>query len=153
MKDVTLLAVGVRQQRDARRAVRIVLDRNHRRRHTGLVALEVDRAQLALVPSAAVPDGDVAGVAPPAGAQLDAGQRLVRLVRRQLVVGQRRLKTQRRRYWSVCLNSHKICLQLLAIASCLHTLTNSARTPASSRQPSNAHTPFSSPDRSEERRV
>ena len=72
MKDVALLAVGIRDQRNARRAVGIVLDRNHGRRDAALVALEVNLAQLALVPAATMPDGDVARIAASAGAQLDA---------------------------------------------------------------------------------
>src|SRR5580693_5542039 len=52
LKDVALLAVGIRQQRYARRTVRIVLNADHGRRNSGLVALEVNDAQLALVPAA-----------------------------------------------------------------------------------------------------
>ena len=110
MKDVALLAVRVRDQRNARRAVGIVLDRNHGRRNAILVALEINVAQLALVPAATMPDRDVARVAASAGAQLDAGQRLVRLIGRQLIVGQRCLEAQRRRNRSVCLNCHKFSL-------------------------------------------
>src|SRR4029078_12930647 len=47
--DVPLLAVGVVQQRDARRAVRVVLDVSDLRRHAVLVdPLEVDQTVLAL---------------------------------------------------------------------------------------------------------
>src|SRR6185295_11781572 len=42
LQDVALLAVRVRQQRDARRAVRVVLDGRDLRRDVRLVALEVD---------------------------------------------------------------------------------------------------------------
>src|SRR5919202_969418 len=55
-EDVALLAVVVVQQRDVRRAVRVVLDRGDRRRHPVLVALEVYEAVATLVPAA-----DVAG--------------------------------------------------------------------------------------------
>ena len=41
-EDVALLAVAVVQQRDVRRAVRVVLDRGDLRRHAVLAALEVD---------------------------------------------------------------------------------------------------------------
>ena len=47
-EDVALLAVRVVQQRDVRRAVRIVFDRRHARGHAELVALEVDHAVAAL---------------------------------------------------------------------------------------------------------
>ena len=55
LQDVALLAIGVGEQRDARRAVRVVLDRRHLRRDVLLVALEVDDAVEPLVPAAAPP--------------------------------------------------------------------------------------------------
>ena len=58
-----------------------------------LLALEVDQAQLLLVPAAVVADGQVARVAASAGALARRQQRLVRLVRRQIVVDQRGLET------------------------------------------------------------
>ena len=68
LKDVTLLAIRVAQQRDARRTVRIVFDRSDRRRDSLLVALEIDQAQLALVASATKPTRDIARVAASTGA-------------------------------------------------------------------------------------
>src|SRR5271165_6187723 len=68
--DVALFAVGVIQQRDARRAVGIVLDRGDGSGNTELVALEIDDSQLALVSAAAMPDSEVAGVAASAAALL-----------------------------------------------------------------------------------
>src|SRR5262249_41449180 len=53
-EDVRLGAVGIVQERDASRAVRVVLDRGDLRGNTVLEALEVDRAIAALVASAAV---------------------------------------------------------------------------------------------------
>ena len=53
-----------------------------------LVALEVDKAQLLLVTAAVVAHGQSAGVVASAGALLHCKQRLVRLVRRQVVVDQ-----------------------------------------------------------------
>jgi hypothetical protein len=64
-EDVPLLAVGVVEQRDARGAVRIVLDRRDRRRHADLVPLEVDDAVALLVPTAAEPRRDAAGLLRP----------------------------------------------------------------------------------------
>src|SRR2546422_1625561 len=67
-QDVALLTVRVVQQRDARRAVRIVLDRRHARQNRELVAPEVDAPVPPLV-AAALPAGrDVALVVAPAGA-------------------------------------------------------------------------------------
>ena len=82
----------------------------HRRRNACLVALEVDNAQLALVAAAAMPDGQIAMVAATAGLHLRLGEWLVRPVRRQLVIDQRRLKTQRRSNRSICLDRHSSSL-------------------------------------------
>ena len=57
-EDVGLLAVLVLDQRDARRAVRVVLDPDDRRGHARLVALEVDLAIALLVTSRAEARGD-----------------------------------------------------------------------------------------------
>src|SRR5262249_32264934 len=65
--DVPLLAVGVVEERDARGAVRIVLDAANDRRHAVLVALEVDQPVPALVAAATVICGDAPGVAAAAG--------------------------------------------------------------------------------------
>src|SRR6266403_545744 len=102
----TLCTVRVIQQSDARRAVGIVLDSRNGRGNAGLVALEIDGADLALVSPAAVPHGDVARVAASTCALLDLGQRLVRTVRGQIVVDDGRLETQRRGDRSVCLDCH-----------------------------------------------
>src|SRR5262249_50631938 len=72
-EDVALLAVGVMEERDARRAVRIVLDRRDDRRHADLVALEVDDAVAALVAAAAEARGDA-----PAGLRVFLDERLLR---------------------------------------------------------------------------
>ncbi len=109
LQDVALLAVRVMHQRNARRAAWIVLDRRHFARHSELLALEIDEAQLLLVAAAVVADGQVARVAASAGALADRQQRLVRRIRRQVVVDQRGLKPQRRRYRSVCLDWHRLC--------------------------------------------
>src|SRR4030042_1143140 len=54
-QDVTLLAVLVVKQRDARRAVRVVLDRRHLRGNPDLLAPEVDLPVAALVAATPVP--------------------------------------------------------------------------------------------------
>jgi hypothetical protein len=82
--DVPLLAVRVVQQRDASRAIRIVLDGRHRRRHRHLVALEVDQAVVALVTAAALVRGDAAVAVATRGLVLVDQQRLVRLVGRDV---------------------------------------------------------------------
>ncbi len=104
--DVALFAIGVVQQGDACRAIGIVLDRGDGRGNPELVALEVDDAQLALVSAAAMPDGQVAGVAAAAGALLGLGQRLVRPVRRQVIVDRGGGEPPRRSYRSVSFDCH-----------------------------------------------
>src|SRR5947209_1568506 len=107
LKDIALLAISIRGQRDARGAVGIILDGCHGARDTHFVALEIDSAELALVSATTVPNRNVACVAASARALLDLGQGLVRSIRRQLVIGQRSLEPQRRGHRSVSLDSHK----------------------------------------------
>ena len=63
--DVSLLAVQIRDERDVRRAVRVVLDLRDATGHARLVALEVHDAVEALVAAAAPAHGDVAVVVAP----------------------------------------------------------------------------------------
>src|SRR5437763_11309884 len=55
--DVTLLAVKVSNQRNVRRAIRIVLNLRHTSGHAVFVTLEIDDAIVPLVPAAATPHG------------------------------------------------------------------------------------------------
>ena len=79
-------------QRNARAAVRIIFNRSHRGRDAVFFALEVNQTQLLLVASALVADGHATRAVASASALLDREQRLVRLVRRQVVVHQLRLE-------------------------------------------------------------
>ena len=106
LHNVSLLAIGVTQQRNSRRASGIVFDRHHRRGNAMLVALEVNRAQLALVAAAPEAHGRVAGIAPSARPQLALNQRLVRLLRRNVVGHQCGAIAQRLRCRSVGFNRH-----------------------------------------------
>ncbi len=56
LQNVALLAVGIVQQRDSRRTVRIVFDGRHLGRDSRLVAPEIDRPVAPRVPAAAMPD-------------------------------------------------------------------------------------------------
>src|SRR5450759_529856 len=123
LHDVTLLAIGVAQQGNAGRAARIVFDRLDRCRNPVLVPLEVNRAQLALVPAAPEPHGRVAGIAPPARPQLPLNQRLVRLLRRNVVGHERGAIAQRLRCRSVGFNRH-ISSQLSALSSFCHRFSD-----------------------------
>src|SRR6185503_8428378 len=79
-QDVALLPVGVVEERDARRAVRIVLDRGDPGRHAGLVALEVDRPVQPLVAAATMANRDPTAVVPSAGLLERGGERRLGLV-------------------------------------------------------------------------
>src|SRR5439155_22248446 len=154
------LAIGVCQECNSRRTVRIVLDRNHSCRNTGLVALEIHNAQLALVPAATESHGGIARVAAPALPVFRLGQGLVRPVGGQVRARKRGPVSQSLRCRSVSLDCHKN--QLLAFSSYLFPTarcvrladdqrrttndvsTNSVRTPASFRRLSVLRMPFSS---------
>src|SRR5258705_8646747 len=84
MQDVALLAILVLDQRNARRAIRIVLDLTHRRRHAVLVALEVDNPVHALVATADAAHGDVAVIIAAAAPGERLHQRLLAVVPRYL---------------------------------------------------------------------
>src|SRR6266567_837059 len=86
--DVALLPVLVVQERDTRGAAWIVLDTLHRRRNANLVPLEVDVAQHALVPAAAVTDGDAPVDVAPVRPLLGREQALLRPLLRDLLVGE-----------------------------------------------------------------
>src|SRR5271165_4530151 len=79
-QDVALLAVHVVEQRDARGAIRVVLDVRDLGRNTVLVVPpEVDQPVGALVPTALVPRGDPPVHVPATPAVQRANQRLLRL--------------------------------------------------------------------------
>ena len=84
VQDVALLAVHVVEKRDARAAVRVVLDGGNLGGHAVLVALEVDDAVAALVAAALMARGDAAVVVASRLLRLGRKQRLLRLVRRDL---------------------------------------------------------------------
>src|SRR5678815_298121 len=85
VQDVPLLTVGVRHERDARGAVRVVLDRRDLARNVELVALEIDDAVVALVPATAPPRRQLAAVVAAARSLERLDERLVRLIGRDLV--------------------------------------------------------------------
>src|SRR6266700_2626627 len=104
--DVALLTVLVVEERDARRAARIVLDPRHHGRDADLLAPEIDVAEHPLGPAAPMPDGDppvhVAATAP----LLRAEQALLRRLLRDLLVGQLRHVAPGRRGGLECPDSH-----------------------------------------------
>ena len=71
LQDVALLAVQIMNQRDASRAVRVVLNGGYAPRHPILLALEIDEAQHLLVTAALMADGQVTRVAASARALAD----------------------------------------------------------------------------------
>src|SRR6188472_2649781 len=78
-EDVALLAVGVVQQRDVCRAVRVVLDRRDLRGHPVLAALEVDPAVQTLGATAAVARRLAPAAVAPARLREALGERLLGL--------------------------------------------------------------------------
>src|SRR5438094_2570362 len=108
-----------------------------------------------------MPQRDISAVAASAGALLRFQQRLVRLLRRDVIVDKRRPIAQRLGCRSVCLDCHNSALSLQSSGfSAQHstaplvvllktddrrlTTTNSVHTPASSRRTSAARMLFSS---------
>jgi len=70
MKDVALLAVGIVQQRNARRTVGVVFDGRDLGRDSRLVAAEIDGTVTPRMSAAAMPRSDFAMVVTAAGALL-----------------------------------------------------------------------------------
>src|SRR5579885_1215336 len=66
-EDIALVAVGIMQQGQVGRAVGIVLERRHHRRHAVAVAFEIDDPQAPLMPAAAMARGHAAEVVAAAG--------------------------------------------------------------------------------------
>ena len=110
MQDVPLLAVGVCQERDAGRAVRVIFDRRYFRRNIELVALEIDHPVVALVTAAAPPRCQLTMIVPAAGAAKRLHERLVRLARRDVVERLHVLESTSGRRGLVFSNSHKASL-------------------------------------------
>src|SRR5204862_6569493 len=84
-EDVALRTVGVMEQRDPRRPVRVVLDRRHLRRDAVLRALEVDLAVAPFVTAAGMAPGDAALNVAATGLLERPGQALLRLGLRDLL--------------------------------------------------------------------
>src|SRR5262249_12582403 len=78
LKDVTLVAIGIVQEREVRTAIRVVLDRGNLRRHAWFVAAKIDFAVLLFVAAAAVPYRNFALVVTAAGALFRFEERLFR---------------------------------------------------------------------------
>src|ERR1043166_1625149 len=105
--DVALLAVVVSDQRDVRRAIRIVFDLRDAAGHAVLVALEIDDAIETLVTAAATTHGDAAVVVASRDALLRLEQRLLRNgADRQLIARQVSLVTARCRCGCKFLDAH-----------------------------------------------
>ena len=82
-KDVSLLAVGVVEQRDIRRSIRIVFERRNDRRYSVLVALEIDQAKPSLVTAATMTNRHAALIVATAGSLDRNEQALFRFLFRQ----------------------------------------------------------------------
>ena len=78
-QNVALLAIGVVQQRDARRAIRVVLDRRHLGRNPGFVASKIDDSVAPLVTATAKTHRGAAFVVAATRAALALGELLLGL--------------------------------------------------------------------------
>jgi hypothetical protein len=101
------------QQRNARRAVGIILNRRHLRRHAGLVALEIDNAIRLLGAAADKTARDTSTRITAASALLAFDKRLLRPVFSNFVAREIRLEAPRRRYWSKTLDGLVLLLPTL----------------------------------------
>src|SRR5262249_6294359 len=100
-QNVALGPVEVVQQRDARRAIRVILDGEDFGWHAKLVALEVDDAIAALHPAAAMPRGHATLVVAPRRRALLLQQRAFRLRPCDLVERRDRHATTSGRRWLI----------------------------------------------------
>ncbi len=75
---VCLFTIGIIEEGDAGGAIGIILNALHRSDHAVLRTLEVDQAELALVATAAIAVGEVAGSVAAAGGTLADGQGFLR---------------------------------------------------------------------------
>src|SRR6185312_4542104 len=105
---IRLLAILILEQRQARRADRIIFDAEHRRLHAVLLPFEIDDTQLLLVTAADTASGGAAIMIAPAGLLANLDQALLRLGLRNVAVIRERYIARRRRQRSKCLNWHKI---------------------------------------------
>src|SRR5688572_3559937 len=114
LQDVSLFAVRIGDQRDARRPVRVVLDRLDTAGNVLLIPLEVDDPVEPLVAAAAPPRRQLAAVVAAAGPFQLFGERAIRLVRRDVVerlhgpearTGRRRVEFSNRHLYAPCRNS------------------------------------------------
>ena len=108
MQDVALLAVRVVQEREARRAVRVVLDGRNLRRNALLLAAKIDRAVLLLVAAAAMPDGDLAVRVASARALLRLDERLLRRLLGDLALIEHGQEAPRRGVRIKCFQCHNV---------------------------------------------
>lgn len=86
-KDIALLAVGIGNQGNTGRTVRVVLDGLDRSAHVVLISLEVDDTVHFLVTASDVADGHLAAVVAAARAFQRGKQRLLRCRRSNIVEG------------------------------------------------------------------
>src|SRR5690606_30598249 len=106
VQDVALLPIGVVQQRDVRRPVRVVLDLRHAGRHPELVALEIDAPVQPLGPAPTPPGRDPTMVVPPTRLAQRLRQRLLRPLARDLVERAHGAEAGPGRHWLELLDAH-----------------------------------------------
>src|SRR5207244_12435766 len=108
-EDVRLRAVGVVQQRDVRRPVRVVLDRGDLCGYAVLRALEIDDAEAPLVTAALMARRDATVVVPAALLRHRLEQALLRLRLRDLLERRDRHEAAARARRLVATDRHQSC--------------------------------------------
>src|SRR5262245_430404 len=102
-----MLTIGIAEQRNESRPIRVVLNRLDFGGNADLVSLEIDDAVMAFVSSSAMPHRQLPVVVPPINAVLRLEQRLKRRIGRQfLLVVQYRFETERVGLWFESLDTH-----------------------------------------------
>ena len=98
-KNITPLTVSVTKQRNPRRAVGIVFDRLHFRRHVEFIALEIDHPIKPLVAAAPMIRGDPTGVVTSAAVVKALAQTLFRFRLGHLIESEARCENAFRPRW------------------------------------------------------
>src|ERR1700688_4334358 len=99
MQNVAFLSIGIVQQRQARRTVRVVLDCRDARGNALFLAPKIDGPVLLLVPSAAMTDRDLAVGVAPAGSLFRLDQRLFRRLLGDVALVEHRQEAPRCGVW------------------------------------------------------
>src|SRR5690606_17204897 len=130
-EDVAAFSVQVKDERQVRAAVRVVLEPFDAARHTVLVAAEIDDAVMPLVAAALVPRRDAALIVAAAALRQRREQRLVRITRMQARCDDANDETLPRRGWSQLTYCHDLLPRLPRRRNRCRDPARAARRPSS----------------------